>query len=182
MSDLLTPRQKLVRWGLGVVLFADLVLAGLSWRMATAPRPDPSELNLLRQQHDLLAADVARGEQIRRELPAVEQQGNAFFQERLPAAASGYSVVVDNFGEVARSAGLRTDNVTFRQHNPDNRGVIAVEISATVNGDYPSVLRFINGLERSDTFYVLDELSLAAGSEGNLRLNFRLRTYFRTEG
>jgi hypothetical protein len=41
-------------------------------------------------------------------------------------------------------------------------------------------VRFINGLERSKNFYVLDGLSLAAGSGGNLRLNLRLRTYFRT--
>jgi hypothetical protein len=56
-----------------------------------------------------------------------------------------------------------------------------VDILAVVDGDYPSVVRFINDLEHSDTFYVLDGLSLASsGSGGQLKLNLQLRTYFRT--
>ena len=39
--------------------------------------------------------------------------------------------------------------------------MVEVEISTVVNGDYPSVVRFINGLEHSDNFYVLDNLALA---------------------
>jgi hypothetical protein len=50
-----------------------------------------------------------------------------------------------------------------------------------VSGDYSSVVRFVNNLEHSDTFYVLDGLALAAnGSGGQLRLNLQLRTYFRS--
>jgi hypothetical protein len=180
MNGLLKRRKQIVRFAIGAVLLANLVLLGISWRLATAPGPDAGRLSLLQRQHDLLAADVARGHRIRAELPAVEQQCDVFFKERLPLADSGYSQVVDNLGAVARTAGLRTETISFRQQNPDARGVIAVEIGATVNGDYPSVVRFINGLERSPNFYVLDGLSLAAGSTGELKLNLRLRTYFRT--
>jgi hypothetical protein len=180
MAIILRRRKQLIRGALVALLLVDVVLIGINWRMATAPRPDQSALTLLKRQRDLLAADVARGERIRKDLPAVEQQCDAFFKEQLPAEGKAYSAIVDNLGEVARAAGLRAGDVTFNQHNPDNRGVLLVEIGATVNGDYPSVVRFINGLERSKNFYVLDELSLAAGSGGNLRLNLRLRTYFRT--
>ena len=175
----LKRRKKFIRFALAGLLLIDVALIGASWRTG-APRPDQTELNLLRRQHDLLAADVARGERIRKELPAVEEQGDAFFKDQLPPQGTAYSAVVDNLGEVARTAGLRAEDVTFRQHDPDKRGVLLIEIGATVNGDYPSVVRFINGLERSKNFYVLDGLTLAAGSGGNLRLNLRLRTYFRT--
>ena len=177
--NVLKPRKKMVRWALGALLLGDLILAGVNWRLAAAPQRDPSQLVLLRRQRDLLAADMARGERIRKELPVVEQQCDTFFRRELPEAAAGYSTVVDSLGEVAGAAGLRTENITFRQHDADKRGIILVEINATVNGDYPSVVRFINGLEHSDKFYVLDELALAEGSAGILRLNMRLRTYFR---
>ncbi len=179
MSILLRRRKKLIRWALAGLLLFDVLLIGINWRIATAPRPDETQLLLLKRQRDLLAADVARGERIRRELPTVDQQSAAFFMDQLPPAAKAYSAIVDNLGEVASAAGLRAGDVTFNQHAADKRGVLLVEIGATVNGDYPSVVRFINGLERSNNFYVLDELSLAAGSGGNLRLNLRLRTYFR---
>lgn len=180
MSAFLRRRKKLIQWGLGGILLLDLVLAGVNWRLATAPRPPKTELSLLTRQRNLLAADVARGERIRNELPGIQRQSNAFFQQHLRPAATGYSAVVANLGALARQAGLHTENLTFRQHDPDKRGTVEVEIGATVNGDYPSVVRFIDGLERSDDFYVLDELSLGTSSSGQLRLNLHLRTYFRS--
>jgi len=53
-------------------------------------------------------------------------------------------------------------------------------VAAAVEGDYANVINFINGLERSNNFYVLDGLSLASSTAGNLRLNLQLRTYFRS--
>mgnify|MGYP001608520988 FL=1 len=61
----------------------------------------------------------------------------------------------------------------------ETRGVTEVTVSATVEGDYVSVVRFINGLERSDNFYLLDSLGLASSTGGSIKLNLQLRTYFR---
>ena len=58
--------------------------------------------------------------------------------------------------------------------------MVEIEISTVVDGDYASLVRFINGLEHSNNFYVLDNLALAAGSAGVLKLNLQLRTYFRS--
>ena len=54
-------------------------------------------------------------------------------------------------------------------------------MSATVEGAYPGLVKFINGLERSQNFYLLDSLALASGMGGTgVRLNLQLRTYFRS--
>jgi len=172
--------QKLIRWLLVGVLVADLALGAVNWEIAAAPRAPEDELHLLRQQRALLAADVARAQKIRADLPEVERHSGAFFQQQIAPSQSGYSALIENLGALAGAAGVRTGNVTFRQGNPDKRGVVEIEIGATVNGDYPNIVRFINGLEHSDTFYVLDGLTLAAGSSGGLGLNLHLRTYFRT--
>lgn len=55
-----------------------------------------------------------------------------------------------------------------------------VDIATSVEGDYDSLIQFLNKLEHSDNFYVLDSLTLASSSAGKLRLNLQLRTYFRT--
>jgi hypothetical protein len=172
--------QKLIRWILGLVLVADLALAAVNWKMAAAPRDPATELHLLQQRRALLAADIARAKKIRAELGDVERDGSAFFQKEIVAEKSGYSSLSDNFGELAKSAGVRTSNITYRTAAPDKRGVIQIEIGATISGDYANIVRFINGLEHSDTFYVLDSLTLGAGSTGGLGLNLHLRTFFRT--
>src|ERR1700674_5867609 len=157
MNGLIKRRQKVIRWALGGVFLVDVLLVGVIWRLEATPSPDQSEINLLRRQHDLLAADVVRGERIQKELPAVGKQCDAFLKAQLPSARGEYSAVVDNLGAVARTAGLQAENVSFRQHDADKRGIILVEVAATVNGDYPSVVRFIDGLQHSSNFYVLDE-------------------------
>lgn len=172
--------RQLIRWLLGLVLIADLGLAAVNWKMTAAPRDPDAELHTLRQQRALLAADIARAKKIRVELGDVERDGGAFFQKQIAAAQSGYSSLSENFGDLARAAGVRVSNITLRTGNPDKRGVIEVEIGASISGEYPNIVRFINGLEHSDTFYVLDNLQLGAGSSGGLGLNLHLRTFFRS--
>jgi Tfp pilus assembly protein PilO len=178
----MTKRTKaIIRALLGIVVAADIILAGISWQMADATRAPQSALNALKRQHALMAADINRAEVIRKTLPEVEQQCDDFFKKNFRPAGSGYSAVVENFGSLSRHAGLQTENLNFHQHESDKRGISEVQISAVVDGDYSSVVRFINELQHSDTFYVLDGLSLAAsGSGGQLKLNLQLRTYFRT--
>lgn len=42
------------------------------------------------------------------------------------------------------------------------------------------MIRFINGLERSKNFYLVDGLRLASASPGTIRLEIEMHTYFRT--
>jgi type IV pilus assembly protein PilO len=172
--------QTLIRWLLGLVLVADLTLAAVNWKMTAVPRDPAAELHALRQQEALLTADIARGKKIRAELGDVEQDGSAFFQKQIAPAQSGYSALSENFGDLARTAGVRTSNISYKTGVPDKHGVIEIEIGATVSGDYANIVRFINELEHSDTFYVLDSLQLGAGSSGGLGLNLHLRSFFRT--
>jgi hypothetical protein len=60
------------------------------------------------------------------------------------------------------------------------RGVTEISIGTSVEADYPAVIQFINGLERSKYFYLLDDLQLGSASSGAIRLQIGLHTYFRT--
>jgi Tfp pilus assembly protein PilO len=173
--------KRIIRVILGIVVAADIVLAGVNWQMVEANRTPQAELNALKRQHALMADDVTRAQTIRTTLPEIEQQCDTFFKQTFRPIGSGYSSVISDFGTLTRGAGLQAENLNFHQHEADKRGVTQVDISAVVSGDYSSVVRFVNNLEHSDTFYVLDGLALAAnGSGGQLRLNLQLRTYFRS--
>jgi len=173
-------KKTLIRVLLGAVVLADLLLLGINWSLTSSPRSPQSELKLLARQHALLSADVVRAQKIREDLPAVQKQSDGFFHDQFRPVGSGYSGLEDDLGILAKAAGLRTEGLSFRQKPADKGGMSEIEISATVDGDYPSVVRFIDGLERSQNFYILDSLSLAPGSAGELKLNLQLRTFFRT--
>ena len=169
-----------IRWALAIVLVLDAVLLVVNWRTSGAARTPQSEVTRLQTQHKLLDADVRRAQKIRDLLPEVQEQSNQFFSHQLREVSSGYSSIESDLSAIAKDAGLRTNSITFRQREVGNRGVVEVELAGMVEGDYLSLVKFINGLERSQNFYVLDSLSLASSTGGSLRLNLQLRTYFRS--
>ncbi len=172
-------RKKIIRRVIIGILALDLVLAVLNWRLAELPHGQESDLKALERTVRLLDADVRRVKSIEQEIPAAQQDLDRFFSERLRKASSGYSSIVSDLGAIAGKAGLHTSGITFRQREIPNRGVVEIEVTTSVDGGYASLIKFINGLERSSDFYVLDHLSLTSISGGSLKLNLQLRTYFR---
>jgi Tfp pilus assembly protein PilO len=173
-------RNNVIRGVLAVVLLADAVLIGVLWKLNNAPHVQPGDLNRLVMLEKQYRADNARLERFKSELPADEKQWDEFFTKNFNPAGAGYSAISEDLGALSRSAGLRSDTISFHQHAPDARGLMQVDISTAVEGDYDSLVQFLDKLEHSNNFYVLDSLALASSSAGKLRLNVQLRTYFRT--
>lgn len=180
MNKTIQHRKAIVRWSLAVILAADLIFAGVSWRLNRSPHVPASELRRLEMIEKSYRADNARLERFQAELPGDEKQWDEFFAANFRPAGAGYSAISEDLGKLSSSAGLRSDTIVFRQHNPDSRGLMEVEVSTAVEGDYESLISFLNKLEHSNNFYVLDGLALASSSAGKLRLNLQLRTFFRT--
>jgi Tfp pilus assembly protein PilO len=180
MSEMIQHRKVIVRWSLLIILVLDVVLVGVNYRLNQSPRVAPGELKRLDLLEKSYHADNARLDKFRAELPADEKQWDEFFTTHFRPAGAGYSAVSEDLGLLSHSAGLRTDTITFHQHSPDARGLMQIDIATAVEGDYESLVNFLNKLEHSDHFYVLDSLALASSSAGKIRLNLQLRTYFRT--
>lgn len=173
-------RKLAIQVIIGLILVLDIGLAVVNWRMSSSQDSPGAEARALRRRRDLIAADIRRAEEIRKSLPSVESQTNTFFQKDLRPAEAGYSSLVDDLGKLAKETGLEITSTHFRQRVLDKRNVEEVSITVAMQGAYPSLVSFINGLERSGSFYLLDSLTLDSSSEGTLRLNLELRTYFRS--
>ena len=180
MKPEILHRNNVIRWVLAVILMADAVLIGVRWSINSSSHVQPGDLNRLGMLEKQYRADNARLGRFRTELPADEKQWDEFFTTHFHPAGAGYSAISEDLGDLSRSAGLRSDSISFHQHAPDARGLVQVDISTAIEGDYDSLVQFLNKLEHSDNFYVLDSLTLASSSLGKLRLNVQLRTYFRT--
>jgi hypothetical protein len=180
MKPVIIQRNNVIRWVLAAVLLADAVLIGVRWKINSAPHVQPGDLNRLALLEKQYRADNARLERFRTELPADEKQWDEFFTTHFHPAGAGYSALSEDLGSLSRTAGLSADAITFHQHTPDARGLMQVDITTAVEGNYEGLVQFLDKLEHSDNFYVLDSLALASSREGKLRLNVSLRTYFRT--
>jgi hypothetical protein len=173
--------KLLIAAGLGLLLAADIGLGVFVWQ---AYREGPETLHaqraLLATQAKLLKADVKRGEQIRASLPQVGKDCDRFYEQSFLNGASGYSQIDTDLAAIAAKAGVKTSGFSFKQDEIKGRGVTEITIRTGVEADYPSVIQFINGLERSKNFYLLDDLRLNSAQPGNIRLELSLHSYFRT--
>jgi Tfp pilus assembly protein PilO len=182
----MTPRNNSRKWKLavkialacllvldGALIFANVRIAG------EAPQSQAQERNRLAQKEKLLAADVAKGQAVEKHLPDVGKECDAFYQRNLLPKTSGYSTVISDLGQMGKEAGVQISGTGYHEAAVKDRGLSEVQISAAVQGDYQSLIRFINSLEHSPRFYVLDGLTLASETSGAVKLNVTLRTYFR---
>ena len=160
---------------------ADIALAAYSWNFASSPRPQ-QDLAVLTRNRDLLRADIARAQDIRKKMPAIQKDCDEFEQSLYPAT-TGYSSVSAELGEIARKAGLQIES-NFRQEDVKGRPLRQVEIESTVIGSYAGIVHFLNGLQRSNVVYTVEGLSAKSengpqGATGKVHVTIHMKTYFR---
>jgi Tfp pilus assembly protein PilO len=166
-----------------VALFmADVAVGYVLWQSSREGVEDMrAQRDRLALQSKLLKADVERGQRIRDSLSGVGHQYDGFYRTAFLGSSDGYSAIDEDLGTIASKANLKSSGISFHEKEVKGRGVVEVDISDTVEGDYPAIIQFINGLERSKYFYLLSDLKLDAASTGpGIRLHLELHTYFRT--
>ena len=111
--------QSWKKWtgvALGLLLLADIALAGYLWQLN---RQGPEELRAQRDrlatQAKLLKADVARGEKIRASLPQVKKSCDAFYNQSFLDRITGYSDIETDLDSIAAKAGVKTSGFSFKQ-------------------------------------------------------------------
>jgi len=124
------------------------------------------------------AVSVVAG--LRASLPQAGKDCDAFYQQSFLDSPTGYSQIESDLDGIATKAGVRISGFTFKQKELKDRGVTEIQITTNLDADYPAIIQFINGLERSKNFYLLDSLRLASATSGGIRLDLDLHTYFRT--
>jgi Tfp pilus assembly protein PilO len=179
-----TIRKQVILAGVVVLVLADAALAAYSWHLSSAPHAPQQQLAVQTRQHDLLKGDIKRAQDIRDNIPAIQKDCD-HFERSLSPASSGYSAVRAELGATAKSSGIQIEDLSFKPTEIANRGMTEVTIDATVNGDYKSVIRFLNGLQRSPNLFAVDSLALASenanqGPANVIKVALHLKTYFRT--
>ncbi|MGH9717009.1 MAG: GspMb/PilO family protein [Candidatus Acidiferrales bacterium] len=182
MKILLWPAwKKGLAAALVLLVAADLVFVFALWRIGReGPQQMRQRRGRLAEEAALLRADVARGEKIRVALPQAGKQCDAFYNQAFFDSATGYSQIESDLDKISKDAGVQTSGLTFSQREVKGRGVTEIHVRTKVTADYPSLIRFINGVERSKDFYLLDGLKLHSANAGMVNLEIKLHTYFRT--
>jgi Tfp pilus assembly protein PilO len=177
-------KQRSIVFVLVLLIAGDLTLGVYSWNLASAQSAQ-QELSLMMRNRDLLRKDIQRANEIRSHIPAIQKDCDAFEQSLFPAS-TGYSAVTAELSSLAAKSGLRLESRAFSPKVvKGHEHLTELKIEAQVAGDYRGVVKFLNGLQRSDNYYAVDGLAAHSAGQtqgvpkGALQVTVHIKTYFR---
>jgi type IV pilus assembly protein PilO len=174
------PDLKKARRGLTVVIAAFVLVDVMAMAMLLTPLAGSEatrQAEMNRLWVSLKQRESAPWRGLDKKIPKAQQEIGDFYHQRF---ADTYSTISTSLDKIGSESGAKVSGEKFDQKDAEIEGLQRVEISSDVSGDYLQLVRFINGLERSKLFFMVDDLALGNEQNGVVKLEIKLETYLRT--
>jgi Tfp pilus assembly protein PilO len=160
--------------GVALLLILNLVLAVrlfLAWSTLHSASAD----QLSQQQTALRALQLEMSplKGLPQKVDVSRTQANEFFGARFPAA---YSTISATVYDLASKNSVHVTNLSYTPARAPE-GLVELRMDASLTGEYAPLMHFINGLERSKTFFLINGLTLTGQQGGLVNLRLRVNTY-----
>jgi type IV pilus assembly protein PilO len=173
MPDLRDTRRKL-KMTVGVMAGISAVAIGLLVSpLVGSPAARQQETNQLRAQLTAKNRQVEPLRGIDKKIPLATEQIDQFYKERFSANDSDVAAAL---GDLAKETGVKVQNAKYKSGDPEPVGLRRLEIETAIQGDYQALAKFLNGLERSKVFFIINGIALAQ-QNGPVQLQMKLETY-----
>ena len=153
---------------LNLVLAVRLFLAWSTLRTASADR-----LQQQQTAYRALQLEMTPLRGLPQKVSLSRTQADEFYTARFPAA---YSTISAAINDLATKNNVRLTNLGYTP-TPAITGLAEVRMDASLSGEYAPMMHFINGLERSKTFFLITGLTLTGQQGGLVNLRLKLNTY-----
>jgi Tfp pilus assembly protein PilO len=176
MPDLRQARKK-IKTALGIMLGADLVAAVILFSpLVGSTDSRRQELNQLWGELRVKTRQVEPLKNLPQKVVLANQQITDFYQRRFPAQ---YSQILTEFGKLAVADGVTIEQARYKPKEVGPARLQSVEVDADLAGNYVSLARFINALERDETFFIINSVTLGGEQQGPVKLQMKLETYLK---
>jgi len=177
MPDLRDTRRK-VKIALAALVLTDLAAAALLFSpLVGSPRARGQQMHNLWRTLQAKTREVEPLRGLDKKVVTARGQIDDFYKDRLP---SEDSAIADSLGKLASASGVKIGEVKYKIGDPEPVGLRQVSIDADFSGDYLQLVRFLNELERSKLFFLVDSVELGGEHEGAVKLGMKLETYLKT--
>jgi len=161
----------LVRLGLGVLLLANLVAAAVVFKpWASSVEDLERQAAALRQQVHQQQSTLERMRGVADKVERARVDGDRFMEKYLLGKRSMASTLTQELERMARKAGIRQKDTTFSFEPVEGSDTLTkVAITAVYEGSYADLMQFLNLLDRSERFLIVESLG-AAPQQGGILL------------
>jgi len=162
--------------GFCVLAIATILLGirvGLDWRATSSSNLDAMAGRQAELRTMELQTAPLRG--LDKKVDKSRAQIDEFYSRRIPPS---YSAFLQRLGELKEKAPVQLTRVSYTQ-SPGSGDLTEIRMDAGVSGDYTAIMRFINGLERSQTFFIIRAMALTGQQSGTVNLRLQVSTWLR---
>jgi len=175
MPDLRRTRKEL-KTALAIMLGVDLLAAVVYFSPLVGSAETRRMMNSLQAELTTKTRQVAPLKDLPQKLVLASHQIADFYKRRFPTEQSQ---IVTELGKLTSSNGVTIETVKYRPEEAEESGLQPVEIEAELAGNYTSLARFINALERDQMFFIINSVTLGGQPQGPVRLTMKLETYLK---
>jgi hypothetical protein len=164
--------------GFGVLAIATLLLGirvVLDWRATSASNVDAVANEQL--QLKVLEMQTAPLRGLDKKVDLSRQQIDDFYAKRIPPS---YSAILETLGALKAKGPVALSRVGYTQAKGSG-DLTEIRMDAGLSGDYGAIMRFVNGLERNQTFFVIRAMALTGQQSGLVNLRLQFSTWLRPE-
>jgi hypothetical protein len=158
---------------LAIVNLVFLVQLGMAWHTLRTDRPEQLQVKQVELRTAQLQAKPLRN--LPQRIADSTKGAEHFYDARVPGADSA---ILAELGALEQKSNVHLSRVQTA-FAPALRDVTEVRMDASVSGDYASVMRFINSVERDKMFFVINGLTLTGQQGGLVNLRLKVTTYLR---
>jgi type IV pilus assembly protein PilO len=176
MPDLRQTRKN-IKTALAVLLGVDVLAAAVLFSpLVGSADSRRQELNQLRSELQTKTRQVEPLTDLPKKVINANRQIADFYKKRFPAQDSQ---IPTNFGKLAAANGVTIEQAKYKVDEDEVGSLRPVELEANLSGNYVSLAKFINALERDDMFFIISSITLAGEQKGPIKLQMKLETYLK---
>jgi Tfp pilus assembly protein PilO len=134
------------------------------------------ELNQLQAELRQKTLEVAPLKDLPQKVNLASREIGDFYKKRFPAQNSE---ILTEVGKLASANGVRIDQGTYKLGDTVMVGLQPIQMEYNFSGNYTSLARFINAVERDEMFFIINSVTLGGEPQGPVRLSVKLETYLK---
>lgn len=173
------------KWVLGALAVANVAAFFLLVRPPGGTVSDlEDQLKSLRQQVAQQRLENNRAKLLVEKMGTATSEQEKFLQAYFMDRRTTSSTILAEIARAAREAGLKPKEHSFTFEGVDGSDTISMlTISASYEGEYGQLVRFVNEVDRSKRFLIIDSIQAAPMQEKNrLTARFKINTFVRDVG
>ncbi len=182
-SSIRDPRI-LIRVGLGLLLVANLVVAGYAFNLFT-PSPEILNRRLIAAQSQLQTdqARLVRSRALAGNIGKGKTESNTFLTTYFTDRRRTYSTIYEEIRETATASGMKTQEGTF-QLDPikGTADLSMLTLSINFEGSFAQLVKFVNLIDRSPRFIIIESMQAAPQPKGDVvNTNLRMHVFVKED-